>query len=249
VSSYDEKYVSEDAYEKYDDARFAMLMDGYVAMLGEEYAEENRRLQEDDSVVFPEELEEKCMRLINRTIAQKKRREGFDKALRAAKKLTVAAAVFLLVAVVSTAVLCNTVEAFRMIVVDYAIDVLDIGEGSFVSVQANEKDNREVVPTWLPEGYEMINDVRDADARAIIYSDGEHILRYSRNMAENFAVDTENAIDVINAKVNGYDAMITIKTDKTICCWFDYDSGYAYLLVSDNINADDLLLIAKSCYN
>jgi len=248
MMKYDRKYISDEAVEKYDDVRFALLMEGYSARLGEEYTEENRRLQEDDSFEFPLGLDEKCLKAIDRAIACKKRHENMEKAKKAAKRLTVVAASFLLVIVLSTVVLYNTVEAFRVIISDYAIELLDIGEGSIVSVEANE-EGKVVIPTWLPEGYEVVLDKREVDITMLRYSDGHNTITFtahSDTSVGSFTVDTENAIDSYEIKILGHNGIVVKKELDISLYWFEGD--IAYYLWADSEELEIIIRIAESCY-
>ncbi len=250
MMKYDRKYLSDDAVEKYDDARFALLMEGYSARLGEDYAEENLRLQEDRSLEFPSELDEKCMKAIDRAIARKNRRENMEKAKRVAKRLTVIAASFLVVIAVSSVVLYNTVEAFRVIVSDYAIELFNVGEGSIVSVESNEdRDNHKVAPTWLPEGYELVFERHEVAITMLRYSDGNNTIVFTAHpdmSMGNFTVDTENAVETCDIKILNHDGIAVKKDNEVFLYWFDENT--AYNIWSDLMNLETITLIADSCY-
>lgn len=250
MMKYDRKYVSDEAVEKYDDARFAMLMEGYSARLGEDYVEENRRLQEDESFELPSGLDEKCMKAIDSAIARKRRHENMEKAKKAAKRITVAAASFLVVIAVSSVVLFNTVEAFRVVVSDYAIELFDIGEGSLVSVEANDdKSNVVVSPTWIPDGYEKKIEISETAMKMIKYSNGNGTITFtahSDSSVGNTAIDTENAIDTFDVRVADHNGVAVITEQDIIVYWFE---GYTvYHVRSDVEELETITHIIESCY-
>lgn len=250
MMKYDRKYISDEAVEKYDDARFALLMEGYSARLGEEYAEENRQLREDDSFEFPAELDEKCLKAIDNAIASKKRHENTERAKKVARRLTVVAASFLVVIVLSTVVLYSTVEAFRVIISDYAIELFDIGEGSVVSVEVNENVNHnEVAPTWLPDGYECENDVSKAGINMIRYSNGYNKITFATHSDASigsFVVDTENAIDTYDIRILNYNGIVVEKAQEIFLYWFE--ANVTYYIWTDLMEPETIVKIAESCY-
>lgn len=250
MMKYDRKYISDEAVEKYDDARFALLMEGYSARLGEEYAEENRRLQEDDSFEFPLELDEKCMKAIDNAIARKKRRENMEKARKVARRLTMVAASFLVVIAISSVVLYNTVEAFRVVVSDYVIELFDVGDGSIVSVESNKNKEPDVVfPTWLPDGYEIVREMNEADVKIIRCSNGHNNITFTAHSdisMGSFTVDTENAIETYDIKLLNYNGIVVKKDQEIFLYWFEDNT--AYQLWTDLLELETIILVAESCY-
>ncbi len=251
MMKYDRKYVSDEAVEKYDDARFALLMEGYATRLGEDYVEENSRLREDDSFELPSGLDEKCMKAIDGAIARKKRRENIEKAKKAAKRITVAAASFLVVVVLSTVVLYNTVEAFRLSVVDYVIELFEVGEGSIVSVDSHDDKNKpeNVMPTWLPEGYVLEHDRDSAGIKLIRYSNGNNNIVFTIHSDVNmgsFTVDTENAVETYNIEIAGHNGIVVKQVKESAIYWFD--SNTAYYIMTEAENLESIVKMAESCY-
>lgn len=250
MMKYDRKYISDEAVEKYDDARFALLMEGYSARLGEEYAEENRRLQEDDSFEFPLELDEKCLKAIDNAIARKKHHENMEKAKKVAKRLTVVAASFLLVIVLSTVVLYNTVEAFRVIISDYAIELLDVGDGSIVSVESNENNEPDIVfPTWLPEGYELERDKIGTGIAMLYFSNGQNMITFTAHSNVSVGgttIDTENAIETYSIEIADYSGIVVKKAQECSLYWFEANT--AYYIWTDSKELDVIIRVAESCY-
>lgn len=249
MKEFDRKYISEKALEKYDDACFAVLMEGYAAKLGEEYIEENERLRADESFEFPAGLDEKCLKAIDKTFARKRRSKTAAQVKNVARKAVLAAAAFLLVIGLSSTVLYHTVEAFRLKVVDYAIEFLDIGDGSIVSIKSNEQpENMEVFPSWLPDGYELVEDYAVGDVRTLKFSDGMETFRFTITKTGSVTIDTENVDELYETKVNGFESIITMKENEIACYWFDYDKERAYILSACNVSSEILLKIAESCY-
>ncbi len=246
---YDRKYVSDEAVEKYDDARFALLMEGYASRLGEDYVEENSRLQDDESFMLPSGLDEKCMKAIDSAIARKRRRENAEKAKKAAKRITVVAASFLVIIVLSSVVLFNTVEAFRLSVVDYVIELFEVGEGSIVSVESNNNNRNEVIPTWIPDGYEITLDKREATITMLRYSNGQNFITFTAHSdvdMGSFTGDTENAIETNNTEIAGHNGVLVNRTTDSSIYWFDANTAY-YIRAESN-EAENIIRMAESCY-
>lgn len=78
----------EQLQEEYEDALFALLMYDVAELEGRRAAEENGRLLNDPNARVPEELDRKCLQLINRHFLKKK-------LLRVAKRAGLLAAILL----------------------------------------------------------------------------------------------------------------------------------------------------------
>lgn len=247
---YDRKYVSDEAVEKFDDARFALLMEAYSARLGEDYVEENARLQEDESFILPSGLDEKCMKAIDSAIARKKCRANMEKAKRVTKRLTVLAASFLLVIAVSSVVLYNTVEAFRVVISDYVIELFDVGDGSLVSVEPNnDKSHALVTPSWIPDGYELTLDKREVDMTMLRYSNGNNTILFTAHSDVSMGsiiVDTEDSIESYDTNIAGHKGIMVIKDKEVLLYWFD--SNVVYFIGTSVDESDTIIHIAESCY-
>lgn len=62
----------EQLQEEYEDALFALLMYDVAELEGRRAAEENERLLNDPNARVPEDLDRKCLQLINRHFLRKK---------------------------------------------------------------------------------------------------------------------------------------------------------------------------------
>lgn len=62
----------EQQQEKYEDALFALLMYDVAELEGRRAEEENERLRNDPNARVPEDLDRKCLQLINRHFLKKK---------------------------------------------------------------------------------------------------------------------------------------------------------------------------------
>lgn len=62
----------EQLQEEYEDALFALLMYDVAELEGRHAAEENERLLHDPNARVPEDLDRKCLQLINRHFLRKK---------------------------------------------------------------------------------------------------------------------------------------------------------------------------------
>lgn len=62
----------EQLQEEYEDALFALLMYDVAELEGRHAAEENERLLNDPNARVPEDLDRKCLQLINRHFLRKK---------------------------------------------------------------------------------------------------------------------------------------------------------------------------------
>lgn len=250
MNEFERSRISAENMEKYDDVCFAMLMDVYKDEMGEQYLEENLALRESSEAEYINELDGRYLKVIDSAIKKKKRGISRAKVLKFAKRAGNVAAGLFLVAVLSTTVLFSTVEAFRVSVVDYVIDTFQMGDGSLLSVKANEDENEgEVIPRWLPDGYEVVEKYDTADVRMVRYSDGINSIRFAATRIGGIIIDNENADIVSNTEICGYEAVIVTTANDIIIYWFNYEKDVSYQIWSDNIDVELIMAVAESCYH
>lgn len=250
MNEFENSRISAENMEKYDDVCFAMLMDVYKDEMGKQYLEENRALRESAEAEYIDGLDERYLKGIDVAIKKKKRKDSHAKVLKFAKRTVNVAAGLFIVSVLSVTVLFSTVEAFRLSVVDHVIDVFEIGDGAIISVKTNDEGNEdEVIPKWLPNGYELVKEFDTADVRMLRYSDGTGSIRFAVSKIGGITIDSEKADIVDNTEVCGCEAVVVRIEDDTILFWFDYENDAAYQIWSDNLDVESLTKIAESCYN
>jgi len=132
----------------------------------------------------------------------------------------------------------------------YVIELFDIGEGTIVSVEAtDEKSRGEVAPTWLPDGYKLERDRREANLIMMYFSNGQNLITFTAHSdvsMGNYTIDTENANNTCSTKILDNDAILVEKGQEVYLYWFEDNT--AYQLWGDIAGKETLVKIAKSCY-
>ena len=77
----------EQLFEKYEDALFALLMDDLAEVEGERLLELNEELKADPDAAVPIDVQQRCIAVINREFAKKKRTASRQRAKKVLKIL------------------------------------------------------------------------------------------------------------------------------------------------------------------
>lgn len=145
--------------EQYEDALFALIMDEVAEVEGQKALEENQRLKESGELVIPEEVSQRCQRVIARKTAEKDLKrfgKGFG---RVVTKVAVVALMGMLL--FTTAFAAS--EDFRVKTLNFVMEVFDDRtEIRFVPENMASDASNSVVPRitagWLPEGFELVSE-------------------------------------------------------------------------------------------
>lgn len=233
--------------ENLEEAYFAVLMDRFSQEEGERLLEENRRLCEDESFVYPEELDKKCLRIIKRAFAKQKR----AKSLRGLRKVGNVAAVFIAVVALCAALLFTTVEAFRNDVLNFVLAAFDYDAGTVVkAVAPQEVPFKPLPPTWVPEEYLLVEELNNGESYSAAYSNGDsNEIHFTQSkITSTPVIDTEDAEETQDATINGCEAIIAVKDGQIILLWLDNENASIFRITSENLDRNTLIKIAESCY-
>lgn len=192
--------------EQYEDALFALIMDEVAEVEGQKALEENQRLKESGELVIPEEVSQRCQRVIARKTAEKDLKrfgKGFG---RVVTKVAVVALMGMLL--FTTAFAAS--EDFRVKTLNFVMEVFDDRtEIRLVPENMTSDASNSVVPRitagWLPEGFELVSE--ECSEYSIWYEfaklDTEESISVNiMNMVDaNTIIDTENA-DMRSIKVS-----------------------------------------------
>ena len=160
--------------EEFDDAYFALLMEGVANKEGEQLIALNEMLQDNPEAAVPESVDKRCLETIDRHFAREQRRIGLRKA---GKVLRLAAVVMGISVLLFTSAFALS-EDFRLAALNLMLTVtekytqFDINNSDGNSVQASPNGNQagsayfqNAEINWIPEGFECIECIPDTRVR------------------------------------------------------------------------------------
>lgn len=170
---------------------------------------------------------------------------------KAVQSIKTAAAVFAVVVSLTFCALMS-VEASRTRIIEIVTKLLSDATSVHVSVDdgaPSDRVLRPVTPTYVPEGYRVIDEETDILTHMIIYEDvsAERAIDYTQDMlsAGEYVLDTE---DVYTEKVQigSQEVWIVVKPSRDTSSVYWIDNNYFYCVSGNKIESDELLKMAES---
>lgn len=241
--------------EEYEDARFALLMEGVARKEGERLEALNEMLQGNPEAAVPESLDKRCLEAIDRHFAREQRRAGLR---RTGRVLRLAAVVLAISVLLFTSVFAIS-EDFRLATLNLMLtvtekytqfDIKDSGEKNRQTSPGNNAagfgyiDNAEI--RWIPEGFEYAE--RVSDSRAIFKNkQGEYFEISITSGDAKVNVDTENPESLEYITINGNEGICTVKYGEVSITLADLEN-YLYIGVytSSGISVETAKKIAEN---
>lgn len=242
--------------EKLEEAQFAVMMDEFAAEYGEQLLEESRRLNEDESFEYPEELDQKCLKAIEHSFAKKKRAEKLHR-LRKAGSI---AAVLVLVCAIAFGTAFTAVEAFRVKVLNFALEIKEGDIGTALGLSQEAHDSLDSLggeygplvllsPSWIPDGYDIDETTYTTASQAIDYinESGNIISFFQGPITTGSFIDTEDA-EPYETTINDCPAYVSIRGEQVILHWVDSQNLSVFQVVSEHFDIESAIKMAESCY-
>lgn len=210
----------EQLIENYEDALFKLLMEAVIEHEGKQIQEEIERLNSDPSFSVPPELDRRCIRTINKIARRKRMSRTGKKIYRVFSKFSVAA-------VIALALFTSAYAAFpevRVSTLNILIEVSDIATelkfGDADDINAASTDSAlegklsiagYALPESITEGRRLVRESSDALSSVYMYegTDGSIIIisvQIGSSSVTN--VNTENALQIQNLNVDGFEGVI-----------------------------------------
>lgn len=244
-----EKYLnSEEIYEQFADAAAALVMDQYVTAMQESVAAE----AEVPLVEIPEELDQKCRRLIKKKLAKKQRKYVAKKLLRFTR--TAVLTVVILFGVVG--ILFTTVEAVRIPIINFFLEQKD----GYMEIRGTDMNNDPYAEKFstrfdnplegfLPGDYTKVLHRRSSSGSwATLYEDssGERICLYiDPYFYGSLHVDTEGATIPEKIQIASYEAILTEKNGYQLV-WLNTDINLFYHLEASDLSREEIISLAEN---
>ena len=236
--------------ENFEDALFAMWMNDFAQRRGEQFLEENERLQNDPEAAVPEKLQRKNLNLIYRELRRNSQHFAFKRVGKAA--LQFVAAVAIMAALFGAAYALS--PEFRASTLNVLMQ-LDERAASFqlVEDESAAPEAPALMPNvtvgWLPEGYNASTPVYDRLQTTIDCTNENGDLIRVRVFTDNltfYSLDTEDADLSVPLTIHEQPALLIEKEDMLRILWADTASGTYIFVSSSSVDADILTQVAES---
>ena len=217
--------------EKLIDSMLEDIVPGVSEQRGRDMAEP------EENITFSPEHEKKMKKLF-----QKERRSVFRKK---SAKYSKRAALFLVGAVLISSVTIMSVEAWRVRVLNYFLNIAQ--ERTEMKWSDENKGDSyatdEVTLGYIPHGFELERSVPKREGLSLTFRKNElsfHVSIYPLRGSLGF--DTEDA-EIKKVSINGAEGVLSIKENVTILVWNDTESAY---LINGNISEEEIIKIAEN---
>lgn len=237
--------------EQYEEAVLALLIDEVAEQEGRELLAEAERLNRDPDAAIPEELDQKCRKIIRDSLRKRRRKTVGRVTGKVLQKVAVVAAALLFGAAYAA------IPEFRVGVLNLMLTVTDVST-NLTLVPSSGKTNESVSDSaiyyygipQIPDGYELDYAAEEKTDRFYSYKneDGDLIQVdfYQGRVGTNMGVDTENAQAVTDVVINGY-AGICVEKDGTVqVVWLDADRQVLLGLYCTVLDKDTVMEMAQA---
>ena len=236
--------------EQYEDALFALLMDEVAEVEGQKALEENQRLKESGELVIPEEVSQRCQRVIARKTAEK----DFKRFGKGFGRIVTKVAVVALMGMLLFTTAFAASEDFRVKTLNFVMEVFDDRtEIKFVPEDKSSNASSavpQITAGWLPEGFELMGESSTERNRQYEFAIPDSEAQLSiiiMSMADtNMMIDTEGT-EAIVYQVQGNDALLVDEGGIKQLVWQPYKDAIWYCqIISRNVSLEDMLRFAQS---
>lgn len=242
--------------EEFDDAYFALLMEGVARKEGEQLEGLNEMLQDNPEAAVPERVDKRCLETIDRHFAREHRKIGLrktGKVLRlAAIIMGISMLLFTTAFAVSEEFRVATLNLVRTITEEYTqLDIRELNGGRSQRTHDPKSEFEyfhNIDIQWLPEDFAYTEGEYDWYAN-FEKENGEwiKILIYDGHGSLN--VDTENADSVENIAINGNEGLCIFKDDYIHVVTTDLKNNiYIDVIASNELPEDDVKKFVENIF-
>ena len=252
--------------EQYEDALFALLMEGVAESEGEEALWLNEELKKDPNAEVPKDVQKRCEKTIRAAFAQKQLRAT---GRTAARWLTKVAVVAVLGGLMFTAAFALS-EDVRVATLNALIQVMDdrtqISFDETRTKQYNDEmvDSGRIIADWVPDGYQLTNEYSGSMYTRLSFSDESdsfitiEISQFNQSTVYNFDSESTTQKEIT---VNGHEAYLYIKNDDALrreyadmpqirsemtILWIDLTNETIWNISATNLTEEDIIQVAES---
>ena len=256
--------------EQYEDALFALLMEGVAEAEGEEALRLNEKLKSDPDAEVPEVMRRRCEKTIRTAFAKRQLRAMGRTSARWFTRVAVIAA---LCGLMFTAAFALS-EGFRISTLNAIIQVTEYGTQIAFHQTSHDAEDNATTPygqnvnshflvNWLPDGYQLTDEYIGTELNTTVFSNdiNSYIsienFHYSETTVYNF--DTENTskkeisicgheatlyIKDSDAVKEEYFSMPQIESEMTLI-WIDTTTHFIWQISATNLTEEEMIQVAE----
>lgn len=235
----------EELQDRYEDALFALLMDGMAVDEGKKALEENERLKNDPAAEVPEEVDKRCRKTIRRRFTQLRLRAVGRVTGRALcmMAMILGVASFLFVGAFAAS------STVRATVLNLVVEVFPDSTSFFFTEEQPQDTLRQVTVGWVPEGFTLVDQGNnDYQSWSIYQGNGGTSLQVICEIGDGITlnVDTENTAYSEIVNINNSEARIYEKEGRLQIIWSTSDKTAFLAITGEGIDRKDMIRIAES---
>lgn len=188
---------------------------------------------------------------INKIFNKFDRKENFTTLANIAKKSFLFAASFVFVVIISISSAVVASADVRDTMTDILYHLVFEENERYTKISAGETTgfiDPEIydwegayAPTYMPEGFKLIEKTITEADKAVVYSNGENTIYFMQTKNISFRLDSEDADEIKNLNINGSDAICIKKDGTTKISWM---SGDTIFWINGDISSDELIKVA-----
>ena len=230
----------EELVEQYEDAAFALLMEGVIRAQGEEAMAENQRLREDPEADVPGEVTDAALRTIRRRFAQRKALDLGKTLARGAGRVDMFVGVF---SMCFTAAFASSRD-LREKTINTVLEVFE-DHATLIFEDAAASKGSSWSVGWVPEGFEVQNS--DPEGAWVEYTrpDGGYLcVSVSHGSELGISFDTEDA-DVTRVEFQSGTATV-VEEDYVRILWIPEGEPTVVDIIGEGITREEALRVLES---
>lgn len=246
--------------EEYEEALIKLAMSSFAEREGQRLMQENEALKNDPFYQPSAEAKRKFKRTINRHYYKQKTKNFMQDSYQHLNKV----AIVFLIAIILLATSVLTVEAVRVKVLNFFVNVQEeyteirlkekSGEPSFgeedimggKNVPSNWKNA--YAPSAIPAGYSINNSVNDGNFKTIEYANDRNEMIIYQQFDEEIVsnIDTEKADSIEQITVQGHKGLLVNKGGKRTITWSNDAKVFLIITKASNLQEEDIIKMAES---
>ena len=237
--------------ERMGDIKIKLALLEYMDMEGKILAEENKALKSNGIFLLEENKKKILMKKINKYY----NRINIKNILNKKMNIIYKAASVLLLAVIITSVTVFNVDALRIKLYNFILDMRD--EYSNIKIEPADEAGTSIIkinwenayaPALIPEGFKLSSVSNNELLKSLQYSDSDNNLiilqQYSSEGTIN--VDTENADTVLRVFVKGREGILVEKGNDITISWNYEDYIFIMNFINTGLSKEEAMKIAES---
>lgn len=237
---------TQELFEQYEDAYFAILMDQVAKEEGRKAIAHNKQLKEDPTAAVPEMIQRRCENTIQKAFSVKRRKKTGRILWKGIH--TAAVIVLLFAATLSFAVAAS--PTFRANFLNMVLNTFETyTDFSFTSTSEtrNVAPELEINPGWLPDGFDIVeNDSIETCAwKSYLNDTNGASIRIEKLYPTTVGLDTEDS-EMETVEIQGYPAQLITKNDEVRIIWLNSDRDIVYLIFTEWVPVEEALKIAEN---